>query len=682
MSLRLRRGIESQRSGFTFDAGEPIWVTNTEKLYIGDGTTVGGKSIIKNYAGTGLHYNSTTDQLELATTVTSDAILEGNNNLYFTPIRAKDTVGMMLENGTNSGIDFVYNEVSHTISATVAFDASAVSTAVGDLFDNGTHSGITFTSDSTSINAAVEEDYIRATASDMFINGNHAGTTFYYNSITGTIDTSVDTGLIYDTSPQLGGDLDLNNFDVVGYGNLDFYGNLSNGSISIESSVLSSPTGTFDIGSFTQPTNLNVTTNRSSFATFNTKTSDNAFSYCLINTYKDSLTAPNAFQGGDYVSAIAVRGWNPNSSTLQPVFSLYGAYAADADFTKALPTSELTISTGSNTDDVLSAGNRFIFDGAGTFSAPRLQTGVFDNTIERNRSIPIGSPGMLILLSSDGVAEEITGYTQVSSGAQFTVVLSQNVYTPTKTSNGTGYAVGEKLTILGSQVGGSDGVNDLTITITAITGGGSTGPISTFTSTGAGADLVVNYPSSLQSSTSGTGSGAHFYISVEGDQYAVTKMDDGNNYAVNDTLTFLGASLGGATPANNLTITVTAISGGGAKGPISAFTFAGTAVTLSETYLTIGQDYSYNTTTLISTDASVGMVGKYVSGTGILPNTTVASVDAGVSIVLDTETTLNVATSIFTIVAAGTARFQGCTVAGSGIYGEPGYVEPTWVDFN
>ena len=37
--IQLKRGAESARSGFTPAAGEPIYVTDENKLYIGDGST-------------------------------------------------------------------------------------------------------------------------------------------------------------------------------------------------------------------------------------------------------------------------------------------------------------------------------------------------------------------------------------------------------------------------------------------------------------------------------------------------------------------------------------------------------------------------------------------------------------------------------------------------------------------
>jgi hypothetical protein len=45
MALQFRRGTDSDRLTITPGAGEPIWSTDTEKLYVGDGTTAGGIAV-------------------------------------------------------------------------------------------------------------------------------------------------------------------------------------------------------------------------------------------------------------------------------------------------------------------------------------------------------------------------------------------------------------------------------------------------------------------------------------------------------------------------------------------------------------------------------------------------------------------------------------------------------------
>ena len=42
MALRLRRGTDAERLTITPEAGEPLYTTDTKRLYVGDGTTSGG----------------------------------------------------------------------------------------------------------------------------------------------------------------------------------------------------------------------------------------------------------------------------------------------------------------------------------------------------------------------------------------------------------------------------------------------------------------------------------------------------------------------------------------------------------------------------------------------------------------------------------------------------------------
>ena len=79
--------------------------------------------------------------------------------------------------------------------------------------------------------------------------------------------------------------------------------------------------------------------------------------------------------------------------------------------------------------------------------------------------------------------------TGLGQGAKFDVTRASTVYTVSLASGfpGLDYAVGDKVKILGSLVGGTTQANDITLTVTGITGGGATGPLSTFTWVGSAA---------------------------------------------------------------------------------------------------------------------------------------------------------------------------------------------------
>ena len=204
-----------------------------------------------------------------------------------------------------------------------------------------------------------------------------------------------------------------------------------------------------------------------------------------------------------------------------------------------------------------------------------------------------------------------TGKTQSATsgsgtGAEFTVVAGSSSYTSVTVTNiGTGYAVNDTITIPGTSLGGSSPTNDLTITVTSLDGDlfdGSTTGIKTmsiptqFVQTSAvigpsfnidptNADTVsqlnpaeTSNPVKTVSVTSGTstgsatftnvtgtssglGTGAKFTITTDGSGgYTVDAVTDGGDgYDVNENITILGTSLGGATTANDLVLNITAV---------------------------------------------------------------------------------------------------------------------------
>jgi Chaperone of endosialidase len=93
--------------------------------------------------------------------------------------------------------------------------------------------------------------------------------------------------------------------------------------------------------------------------------------------------------------------------------------------------------------------------------------------------------------------------------------------------------------------------------------GGALGGSTTFTSiTGVKVTSAGTYSNVSQFSTSGSGSGATFNITTTGTGTTytgvttITLVNPGSNYAIGDTITIGGASLGGTTSPNNLTFTV------------------------------------------------------------------------------------------------------------------------------
>ena len=130
--------------------------------------------------------------------------------------------------------------------------------------------------------------------------------------------------------------------------------------------------------------------------------------------------------------------------------------------------------------------------------------------------------------------------TGLGSGAIFSISTDNSGnYTITDiTTFGENYALNDQITIAGSNIGGADIQNDVTLTLTSV-----------------GATTFSNV---IQASTSGNGSGAIFTISIDGSgNYSVASVNSGGSgYEPDDTITVSGASLGGTSPAHDLTITI------------------------------------------------------------------------------------------------------------------------------
>jgi hypothetical protein len=136
------------------------------------------------------------------------------------------------------------------------------------------------------------------------------------------------------------------------------------------------------------------------------------------------------------------------------------------------------------------------------------------------------------------LSQDINQVTIINAGYQ-TVTVNPHGDLKPKTSS----AGGTLTNNLGGKAGGTDYVYDIT--------GTPAGNIDYVTGT---------YWHITQDSTSGTGTGALFEVitvqAIGGIAYSVIVNDPGRGYAQGDTVTILGANLGGSTPENNLTFSV------------------------------------------------------------------------------------------------------------------------------
>ena len=163
---------------------------------------------------------------------------------------------------------------------------------------------------------------------------------------------------------------------------------------------------------------------------------------------------------------------------------------------------------------------------------------------------------------ADVVYSDVT-YTTSSAGGTSATVEVRRVGTVYQAiipllDGGAGYSIGDQFVVDGGDLGGASTTNNCTITVDNVDGSGS------ITASSA-AGVSVN----TESFTTGiieiiNPTGATFDVDLNATVYTITLATGGANYAPNQELKILGNLLGGATPTNDIVITVLTVDAAGA----------------------------------------------------------------------------------------------------------------------
>ena len=307
-------------------------------------------------------------------------------------------------------------------------------------------------------------------------------------------------------------------------------------------------------------------------------------------------------------------------------------------------TFDVTNTSGTYAATVNAAGSDYAVNETVTI----VGTNLGGATTANDATVTVTSVASSVLYSSAAYT-----YSGSGTGLVINVTRSGGSYSVAIANAGTGgYKVGETLTVLGTALGGATTANDATVTINSVN------------------NVAVTHTNPTQSGYSGSGTSATFNVTRDAGTYTVAISAAGSGYAAGQTITIVGTQLGGATTANDATITIGTVDGSGA---ITAATIAGTAV-VTGTVATAGIAGTAVTTgpiagiTIAGTGAAFGTItkGMLVTGTGITGTVTVKTVTNQNSIVLDTAVSLadNAVLSFITNIKVG------MFVTGSGISGD------------
>jgi hypothetical protein len=172
----------------------------------------------------------------------------------------------------------------------------------------------------------------------------------------------------------------------------------------------------------------------------------------------------------------------------------------------------------------------------------------------------------------------------LGTGGTFDVTVTDGVYTSVVPNNGgSNYVLGRHIRILGTSLGGATPANDLVIEVSNVDSG-SILNLSVVSGSGVGTNSFTGV-----GGTSLTGTG--FILDLQagngatyGDYIDYNYINQGQHYVVGDEITISGTQLGGTTPTNDLTVTVTSVSVGEIIGITPSGTHQQTIVKLSIDY--------------------------------------------------------------------------------------------------
>jgi len=159
------------------------------------------------------------------------------------------------------------------------------------------------------------------------------------------------------------------------------------------------------------------------------------------------------------------------------------------------------------------------------------------------------------------------------------------------------------------------------------------GGIRTFNSSGTAAAGTGSY--TAVAGTGGAGTGATFNVSRSGGTYTVTLAAAGSGYGGGNTITIPGASLGGTTPTNNLSVVVSTVASAAATFSVTASVGTGTLTYQWQRQAATGTSWSNISG---ATSSSLALTGLTTADSGKKYRVKVGGSAGGIEVISDTAT--------------------------------------------
>jgi len=369
MPLQIRRGTNAERLAMAqpLAQGELLYVTDDQRLYIGNGATLGGVQI------TG--YNDE---------------------------NAVDAVGAALASGVHTGISFTYGLTQDTAGR---IDAAVDLSNYTGVIRADAFKGSVFADDGSTIGGTLLVDAV-----DGVLRGPHIGnvTGNVTGNLTGNVTGNVTGNLVGNTTGFHTGDSKGSLFGDDSSALVDaidriFYGSVDAGNTVLSDGVLTGTNFAFGTVNSTMNLTLNLDNNlqiRQVADAVNGK-------FISMNLSRGTLPSPTAVQAGDELGGVLIRAYTDSSTS-----AIAGAFGFVVDSTAVIAggsfvKSKAIISASSDTS--ADVADSLVLDSAGkvtsnSFVASKFfQLPVYADDTARGTAIPTPAKGMMVFMTSGTV---------------------------------------------------------------------------------------------------------------------------------------------------------------------------------------------------------------------------------------------------------------------------------------
>jgi len=320
----------------------------------------------------------------------------------------------------------------------------------------------------------------------------------------------------------------------------------------------------------------------------------------------------------------------PGSPVTGPAAIPIGTSVAGATGTTTVTTTVATSALGTDTSieltDVTGIQQGMALEGAG--GAAVFITTLAGNTLNLSGQLGtarVGTNGSIAGVSGTNVESIGTSaiwdvsYVAGGGGAPGPYSVTDPL---DSTQNGTNYKAGDQIKITGDQVGGSLGINDITITISSVDSGGA---IIAFTYEGTATSGSGSFTGLSGTNVSQTGASGVFTVTRTAGTYTAVATAGGTGYRSGNKIVIAGTSLNGTSPLNDCTLTVVGVTVGGIISTVTAdgITATGESVIV---YPVITLSDATTASIPTSTSLNIGAIATcqidFTSAHGIIPGTT------------------------------------------------------------